>query len=94
MTESLQRIVARRALEGQHPETAEQVIEWLEAAVRGWNLNPTPFVWGGARAERRGRARARHLHALAGSGACTQWRPLRYRRTTLEHWQRSCQLTH
>ncbi|CAN5900293.1 hypothetical protein BH23GEM7_BH23GEM7_32850 [soil metagenome] len=33
MTESLQRIVARRALEGTHPKSAEQIITWLEAAV-------------------------------------------------------------
>lgn len=94
MTESLQRIVARRALEGQHPKTAEQIIEWLEAAGRGWNENPTPFVWGGARSERRRRQRARRLHALGGSGACTQWHPVRRRRATLEHWQQSRQLTH
>jgi hypothetical protein len=69
MAESVQRIVGRRALAGQHPETTDQVIAWLEATARGWNSDPTPFVWGGQRAARRARARERR-HALAGSGAC------------------------
>jgi len=69
MAESIQGIIERRALNGQHPSNPEQIIEWLEAAARGWNKNPTPFVWGGKRAARRDRARKRR-HALAGSGAC------------------------
>lgn len=94
MTESLQRIVARRALEGTHPKNPEEIISWLEAAVRGWNASATPFVWGGKRAARRGRQKTRRLHALGGSGACTRWRPVRRRKATLDHWRRSCQLTH
>ena len=74
MAESVQRILARRALEGQHPTTADQVIEWLEATARGWNRQPTPFEWGGKRKARRERARARR-HTLAGSGACTRQPP-------------------
>jgi hypothetical protein len=57
MTESIQGIIQRRALSGQHPETPEEIIESLEATARGWNQNPTPFVWGGKRAARRDRAR-------------------------------------
>ena len=68
MAESIQAIIERRALNGQHPATPEQIIEWLEAAARGWDKNPTPFVWGGKRATRRDRARQRR-QALAGSGA-------------------------
>ena len=68
MAESIQGIIERRALNGQHPANPEQIIEWLEAAVRGWNKNPTPFVWGGKRAARRDRARKRRQD-LAGSGA-------------------------
>lgn len=68
MAESIQGIIERRALNGQHPATPQQIIEWLEAAVRGWNKNPTPFVWGGKRAARRDRARKRRQD-LAGSGA-------------------------
>lgn len=68
MAESIQRILKRRALEGHHPESPEQIMDWFDSVTRGWNQNPTPFVWGGKRASRRARARAR-LHQLAGSGA-------------------------
>jgi hypothetical protein len=74
MAESIQRIIVRRALAGQQPQTAQQVMDWLAAAVRGWNAQPTPFGWGGKRAARRQRARQRR-HALGGSGAVTR-RPL------------------
>ncbi len=68
MAESLQRILHRRALAGQHPQTAHQLIAWLEQTVAGWNQHPTPFVWDGKRRRRRERARMRR-HALGGSGA-------------------------
>lgn len=68
MAESWQRILVRRALEGQHPQTAQQIIDSLEATAQAWNADPTPFVWGGRRAARRVRARQRR-HALGGSGA-------------------------
>jgi transposase len=92
MAESVQRILKRRALENQHPETPDEIMAWLEASARGWNAQPTPFVWGGKRAARRIRSRQRR-HALGGSGACTH-RPVRRHWTVLEQWQRSCQLTH
>jgi hypothetical protein len=57
--EAIQRIVVRRALAGQQPQSAEEVKAWLAAAVRGWNADPTPFEWGGKRAARRQRARQR-----------------------------------
>ena len=79
MCESVQRIIKRRALECQHPQTAEEIIGLLEATVRGWNQEPTPFDWGGRRAARRARSRERR-HALGGSGACVD--PLRRRQTT------------
>jgi hypothetical protein len=66
MAESMQRILVRRALSGQYPQSPEQLIEWLEQTVAGWNEDPTPFVWHGKRQERRQRAR---LKRLAGSGA-------------------------
>jgi transposase len=78
MAESVQRILVRRALAGQHPQSAAELMEWLAASVRGWNRAPTPFEWGGKRRERRQRARARR-HALGGSGACTR-RPIARRR--------------
>jgi DDE superfamily endonuclease len=74
MAESLLRILGRRALAGQHPKDAVQAMEWLAATVRGWNVAPTPFEWGGKRAERRQRARERR-HKLGASGAYTR-RPL------------------
>ena len=70
MAESLQCILSRRALAGQHPQTAQEIIDGLEATVRGWNAEPTPFVWGGKRAARRVRARERR-HALGESCACS-----------------------
>jgi hypothetical protein len=71
MAESIQRIIVRRAVAGQCPTSPEQLIEWLEATARGWNRQPTPFVWGGKRKARRDRARTRR-HALGGSGACSR----------------------
>jgi hypothetical protein len=78
MAESIQRIIKRRALDGHHPKTPEEIIDWLEATARGWNREPTPFIWGGQRQARRQRARDRR-HALGGSGAYTR-RPLPRRR--------------
>jgi len=75
MAESIQRIIVRRALDGQHPKTPEEINVWLEATARGWNREPTPFLWGGKRQARRERARLRR-HAAAGSGVYTR-RPLR-----------------
>lgn len=71
MAESVQRILVRRALAGQHPHSVAELLEWLAAVVRGWNAAPTPFVWGGKRAARRLRARARR-HRVGGSGAHTR----------------------
>jgi hypothetical protein len=77
MTESIQRILKRRALDGQYPNTPQAIITWLEATARGWNADPTPFVWAGKRKQRRQRAYARR-HPLGGSAAVTK-RPLRFR---------------
>jgi transposase len=66
MAESIQRIIVRRALAGQHPQNAQEVIDWLEQTVTGWNADPTPFIWNGKRRRRRERAR---LRRLGGSGA-------------------------
>ncbi len=69
MAESVQRIICGRALNGQHPQRAAQVMNWLEDTVAGWNANPTPFVWDGKRRERRIRAKRRRL---GGSAAILQ----------------------
>ena len=75
MAEGLQRILKRRALDGQHPSDTGQIIAWFEAATRHWDAAPTPFRWGGKRAVRRQRQRER-WHRVGGSGAYTR-APLR-----------------
>ena len=92
MAESMQRILVQRALNGQQPETPEQIMTLLEGVAKGWNLDPTPFEWGGKRAARRERSRLRR-HALGGSGACVR-RPIRRNQNLLQIWQSSCQPTH
>jgi len=93
MAESIQRILKRRALAGQHPQTPEEIMTWFEQVTKAWNRNPTPFEWGGKRAARRARSRQRR-HTLGGSGACTR-RPIQQApETTGEKWQHSCQVTH
>jgi hypothetical protein len=71
MAESIQRVLKRRALGGQHPTAVAEIRAWFEAVARHWNASPTPFVWGGKRAARRRRQRERR-HRLGGSGACTR----------------------
>jgi hypothetical protein len=70
MAESIQRILTRCALAGQHPQSPQDIITWLEATASAWNRKPTPFIWGGKRKARRDRAKERR-HRLGGSGACT-----------------------
>ena len=93
MTESIQLIFERRALAGQHPKTPEQIIDWLEAVAHAWNRNPTPFHWGGKRAVRRERSRQRR-HRLGGSGAYTRRPVRRPKRTLVDKWRFSNQMTH
>ena len=71
MAESIQRVLKRRALDGQHPTSTDEVIELLESVAKHWNASPTPFIWGGKRAARRKRARERR-HSVGGSGAFTR----------------------
>lgn len=92
MSESIQRIIVRRALAGQEPRSPEAIIAWLEATARHWSQHPTPFEWGGKRAVRRMRSRQRR-HTLGGSGACTH-HPIRRRPALIEKWTRPCQVTH
>lgn len=83
MAEAGQRILVRRALSGQHPQSADELMTWLDAAVSGWNRDPTPFEWGGKRAVRRQRARERR-HRQGGSGAYTRRRGTRRTRLMAE----------
>ena len=80
MAESIQRILKRRALDGQHPTTPQQIIGWFEAVARHWNEAPTPFRWGGKRKRRRDRQRERHR--VGGSGGYTR-RPVERRKATI-----------
>ena len=61
LAEAVQRILVRRALAGQHPQTTQEIITWLEDTVAAWNEDPTPFGWAGQRRDRRLRARQRRL---------------------------------
>jgi hypothetical protein len=72
LAESIQRIIARRALDGHHPQSREELIAWLDDTVAGWNADPTPFVWHGKRYERRQRARQRRLGSSTGAQAHPQ----------------------
>ena len=72
LAQSVQRILVRRALYGQHPRSQEDLIAWLDDTVAGWNANPTPFVWHGKRYERRQRARQRRLGGSPASQALPQ----------------------
>jgi hypothetical protein len=63
LAESVQRIIVRRALDGHHPRSQDDLIAWLDDTVAGWNADPTPFTWHGKRFERRQRARQRRLGA-------------------------------
>lgn len=78
MAESIQAILKRRALDGAAPQSPDDIIDWIEATARGWNRDPTPFIWGGKRKARRTRARERR-HRIGGSGACAE-RVVRRRR--------------
>jgi hypothetical protein len=89
LAEAIQRILRRRALAGQQPATAAEVKAWLAATVRGWNADPTPFVWGGKRAARRQRQRERR-HRLGGSGACSRVPVPRHAGL----WPQASQVTH
>jgi hypothetical protein len=59
LAESIQRIIVRRALDGHHPQSQDELITWLDDTVAGWNASPTPFTWHDKRYERRVRARLR-----------------------------------
>ena len=71
MAESIQRVLKRRALEGQHPRTPAEIGTWFEQTAQAWNRQPTPFLWNGKRRQRR-RKRSGDGHAVGGSGAHTQ----------------------
>jgi transposase len=74
MAEAIQRILKRRALNGQQPQSPEEIGVWFEQTARGWNRQPTPFIWNGKRRQRRRRVGGGR-HRLGGTAAYTR-RPL------------------
>jgi transposase len=70
MAESIQRILKRRALDGQQPRSPAEIGAWFEQTAGNWNRQPTPFVWNGKRRQRR-RRRAGDGHPVGGSAALT-----------------------
>jgi hypothetical protein len=45
MAELVQLIILPRALAGQHPQNADEIIDGLEQTVAGWNADPTAVGW-------------------------------------------------
>lgn len=70
MAESIQRLLKRRALDGQYLSTPQAIIAALEAVATHWNRCPTPFTWSGKRRTRR-RSTTLFAHRLPASGATT-----------------------
>ena len=94
MAESIERVLKRRALDGQHPHSPAEIGSWFEQTAQRWNEQPTPFVWNGKRRQRRCRSGGDQTHRLGGSGACTP-RPLRRNRATgASECQIQQQMTH
>jgi transposase len=94
MAESIERVLKRRALDGQHPHSPEAIGCWFEQTAQRWNEQPTPFVWNGKRRQRRRRSGGDQTHRLGGSGACTH-RPLRRNSATgASECQIQQQMTH
>src|SRR4051812_50012956 len=69
MAESIERVLKRRALDGQHPQSPDEIGDWFEQTARAWNAQPTPFVWNGKRRQRRRRSGGEPMHRLGGPGA-------------------------
>jgi hypothetical protein len=70
MAEAIQRILKRRALDGQHPTSPAEIGTWFAQTAHAWNQRPTPFVWNGKRRKRR-RNRPGDGHPVGGSAAFT-----------------------
>jgi transposase len=70
MAEAIQRILKRRALDGQYPTSPAEIGTWFAQTAHAWNQRPTPFVWNGKRRKRR-RNRPGDGHPVGGSAAFT-----------------------
>jgi hypothetical protein len=92
MAESIQRLLKRRALDGQQPQSPAEIGTWFEQTARNWNRQPTPFVWDGKRRQRR-RRHASDGHPIGGSAALAHHVRPRSQRSRQEY-RNSCQVTH
>ena len=92
MAESIQRILKRRTLDGQHPRSPAEIGAWFQQTAEAWNRQPTPFLWNGKRRQRRRKQRG-DAHALGGSGAHTR-KPLSPRGRSSQEWHSPRQVTH
>ena len=92
LAEAIQRILKRRALDGQHPQSAAEIGAWFEQTAQAWNEQPTPFIWNGKRRQRR-RKHPRDGYPVGGA-------PVSTRRSLPHGWRghiqyrTSCQVTH
>jgi transposase len=92
MAESIQRILKRRALNGQHPQSPAEIGAWFEQTALAWNRQPTAFVWHGKRRQRR-RKRRGDTYPVGGSAAHAQ-QPLSVQQSRYHEWLISRQVTH
>jgi hypothetical protein len=92
MAGSIQRILKRRALDGQHPQSPAEIGCWFQQTAQAWNRQPTPVIWNGKRRKRR-RKQHGDAHALGGSAAQTQ-RPLAPRSRPPQKWHSTRHVTH
>jgi transposase len=70
LAEAIQRILKRRALAGQHPQSPAEIGAWFEQTAQAWNQQPTPFVWDGKRRQRRRKCPG-DGHPVGGATAST-----------------------
>jgi transposase len=92
MAESIQRILKRRALNGQRPHSPAEIGTWFEQTAQAWNRQPTPFVWRGKRRQRR-RKRRGDTYPVGGSAAYAR-QSLSARQTRRHEWHTPSQVTH
>jgi transposase len=92
MAESVQRILKRRTLDGQHPQSPKEIGTWFQQTAQAWNQQPTPFLWNGKRRQRR-RRHPGDGHAIGGSAARTE-QPISPRRRRHHEWHTPRQVTH
>ena len=92
MAESIQRILKRRTLDGQLPQSPAEIGIWFQQTAHAWNGRPTPCLWNGKRRQRR-RKRPGDGHAIGGSGAHAQ-QPISAHRRHSHEWHSPRQVTH